>query len=80
MGNKQKILLVEDEQSLREALKLNLELDGYDVDVAENGSKAVNMFNAAFYKFSMGTTTKSWIGFEWWRCQRDCPYWSIKSH
>lgn len=49
MGNKQKILLVEDEQSLREALKLNLELDGFDVDVAENGSKAIHMFNAAFY-------------------------------
>jgi two-component system, OmpR family, alkaline phosphatase synthesis response regulator PhoP len=49
MITKQKILLVEDEQSLRDALKLNLELEGYEIDVAENGTKAVHMFNAAFY-------------------------------
>ncbi len=47
--NKQKILLVEDEQSLREALKLNLELDGYDVEIAETGTQAIQKFNAAFY-------------------------------
>jgi two-component system alkaline phosphatase synthesis response regulator PhoP len=37
----QRILLVEDEENLREAIKLNLELEGYDVEVAENGKKAL---------------------------------------
>ncbi len=47
--SKQNILLVEDEQSLREALKLNLELEGYQVSVADTGTKAVQMFNGAHF-------------------------------
>lgn len=31
------VLVVEDEESLREALKLNLELEGYEVTTADNG-------------------------------------------
>src|SRR6187431_2783216 len=35
------ILLVEDEENLHEALKLNLELEGYEVTSAFDGSKAL---------------------------------------
>lgn len=36
-----RILLVEDEESLMEAIKLNLELEGYDVETADTGKKAI---------------------------------------
>ena len=36
-----RILLVEDEENLREAIKLNLELEGYEIEVAETGTKAL---------------------------------------
>jgi two-component system alkaline phosphatase synthesis response regulator PhoP len=36
-----RILLVEDEENLREAIKLNLELEGYEVEVADTGRKAL---------------------------------------
>ena len=39
--NKRKILLVEDEAVLREALREWLTDDGYDVEVAESGEEAV---------------------------------------
>ncbi len=38
------ILLVEDEDSLRETLKLNLELEGYEVTAVENGKAAIRAF------------------------------------
>src|ERR1700710_2941895 len=38
---KPSILLVEDEENLHEALKLNLELEGYEVTSAYDGSKAL---------------------------------------
>lgn len=42
----QRILLVEDEENLREAIKLNLELEGYEVEVAETGGIAIKKFAA----------------------------------
>ena len=39
-----RILLVEDEKSLREAIKLNLELEGYEVVALDNGKKAIYEF------------------------------------
>lgn len=36
-----RILLVEDEESLMEAIKLNLELEGYEVETADSGKKAI---------------------------------------
>ncbi len=42
----QKILLVEDEDSLVEVVKLNLELEGYKVVVCGTGKEAVNRFKA----------------------------------
>jgi two-component system, OmpR family, alkaline phosphatase synthesis response regulator PhoP len=42
MGTKKfSILLVEDEENLQEALKLNLELEGYDVTISGDGSHAL---------------------------------------
>jgi len=39
-----RILLVEDEAALRETLKLNLELEGYEVICASRGSEVINIF------------------------------------
>lgn len=43
MNNSSRILLVEDEVALREMIKLNLESEGYDVDTADSGPKAIEM-------------------------------------
>lgn len=39
-----RILLVEDEENIRAGIKLNLELEGYEVIEAEDGKKAINRF------------------------------------
>jgi two-component system, OmpR family, alkaline phosphatase synthesis response regulator PhoP len=39
-----RILLVEDEEHLQEAIKLNLELEGYKVVAVSNGIEAVKVF------------------------------------
>lgn len=39
-----RILLVEDEQSLADTIKLNLELEGYKVQLAGDGKKALKVF------------------------------------
>ncbi|MFM6954800.1 MAG: response regulator transcription factor [Sphingobacteriaceae bacterium] len=44
MGTKQRILLVEDELHLLDAIKLNLELEGYKVSTATDGKKALKTF------------------------------------
>lgn len=41
---KHRILLVEDEEHLLEAIKLNLELEGYQVSAASNGKQALEKF------------------------------------
>lgn len=38
-----RILLVEDEESIRDAVRLNLELEGYEVVTASNGRKALDI-------------------------------------
>ncbi|MBL7753243.1 MAG: response regulator, partial [Chitinophagaceae bacterium] len=43
------VLLVEDESSLREALKLNLELEGYEVRAVDNGKKALQAFKEEYF-------------------------------
>ena len=40
MSKKKSILLVEDEENLQEALKLNLELENYEVTSAYTGPEA----------------------------------------
>jgi two-component system alkaline phosphatase synthesis response regulator PhoP len=46
---KASILLVEDEENLHEALKLNLELEGYEVTSAFDGVAAINAVQAEFF-------------------------------
>jgi two-component system, OmpR family, alkaline phosphatase synthesis response regulator PhoP len=46
---KTSILLVEDEENLHEALKLNLELEGYDVTSAFDGATALNTVNGEYF-------------------------------
>lgn len=43
------ILIVEDEKSIRDLLKINLELEGYLVDLAVDGEEAINRYNTAKY-------------------------------
>ena len=47
-GNRRKrLLLVEDEESLRVALRMNFELEGYDVTTAVRGSEALERMHGA---------------------------------
>jgi two-component system alkaline phosphatase synthesis response regulator PhoP len=43
------ILLVEDEENLHEALKLNLELEGYEVESAFTGNEALRKISNAYF-------------------------------
>jgi two-component system, OmpR family, alkaline phosphatase synthesis response regulator PhoP len=51
MANNKKysILLVEDEENLHEALKLNLEMENYEVSSAFNGTEALNMIKQEYF-------------------------------
>ena len=42
-----RILIVEDEDHIRENLKLNLELEAYEVVAVADGAKAIKAFNAS---------------------------------
>ncbi len=46
---KRSILLVEDEENLHEALKLNLELEGYDVTSAFDGAAAIKAIQGEYF-------------------------------
>jgi two-component system alkaline phosphatase synthesis response regulator PhoP len=46
---KRSILLVEDEENLHEALKLNLELEGYEVTSAYDGASALKIVQAEYF-------------------------------
>lgn len=48
-NNKPNILLVEDEQNLHEALKLNLEMEGYEVSSAFDGNEALQKIASAYF-------------------------------
>jgi two-component system alkaline phosphatase synthesis response regulator PhoP len=45
----QRILLVEDEENIRETLRLNLELEGFEVVEAGNGKKALQLFRGQHF-------------------------------
>lgn len=44
-----RILLVEDEDAIRDLLKLNLELEGYEIDAVANGRDAIKKLNGAHF-------------------------------
>jgi two-component system alkaline phosphatase synthesis response regulator PhoP len=46
---KHSVLLVEDEENLHEALKLNLELEGYEVSSAHNGAAALKAVESEYF-------------------------------
>lgn len=46
---KASLLVVEDEESLREALKLNLELEGYEVSAVDNGPAAIKTVKNEYF-------------------------------
>ncbi|RPE13533.1 DNA-binding response regulator [Chitinophaga lutea] len=48
-ATKASILLVEDEENLQEALKLNLELEGYEVTAADNGTSALKAVKNEYF-------------------------------
>jgi len=49
MSNKPSILLVEDEENLHEALKLNLELEQYEITSAYTGSEALQKIQSEYF-------------------------------
>src|SRR3982751_4438806 len=49
MSNKLSILLVEDEENLHEALRLNLELEGYEITSAFDGSQALQKIEQEYF-------------------------------
>src|SRR5580765_4380075 len=49
MNTKISILLVEDEENLHEALKLNLELEGYEITSAFTGSEALQKIQSEYF-------------------------------
>jgi len=49
MSNKPSILLVEDEENLHEALKLNLELEGYEITSAFTGTEALQKVQSEYF-------------------------------
>lgn len=48
-GKRFSILLVEDEENLHEALKLNLELEGYEVTGAYDGADALKLVQQEYF-------------------------------
>jgi two-component system alkaline phosphatase synthesis response regulator PhoP len=47
--HKASLLIAEDEESLREALKLNLELEGYEVTTVDNGPDVMKMVKNEYF-------------------------------
>jgi len=48
-----RILIVDDDESIRKSLSAVLEEEGYFVDTAENGSEAVEKSKASFYNLAL---------------------------
>jgi two-component system alkaline phosphatase synthesis response regulator PhoP len=44
-----RILLVEDEEQIRKLMKMNLELEGYEVVTADNGRSAINIIDNQYF-------------------------------
>ncbi|KAA5534449.1 response regulator transcription factor [Taibaiella lutea] len=47
--SKASLLVVEDEESIREAIKLNLELEGYEVTTVDNGAAVLKAVKAEYF-------------------------------
>jgi DNA-binding NtrC family response regulator len=53
MSQKKSILLVDDDQLILTSTRMILELEGYSVDLAENGREAVDKSNTRFYNLAI---------------------------
>jgi len=53
MGEQPRILVVDDDESIRKVLKTILEENGYTVDTAEDGKEAILKTNAKFYNLAL---------------------------
>jgi len=53
MGSPARILVVDDDESVRKVLKTILEEEGYAVDTAENGKEAIEKSNTKFYNLAL---------------------------
>jgi DNA-binding response OmpR family regulator len=65
MSDKSKILIVDDEPLIRDALAFKLTKDGYDVDTAEDGEKAIQKIESEEYDIIISDIMMPFIsGFE----------------
>jgi len=65
MSEKAKILIVDDEPLIRDALAFKLTKDGYDVDTAEDGEKAIQKIESEEYQIIISDIMMPFIsGFE----------------
>ncbi|MGB9714680.1 MAG: response regulator [Candidatus Bathyarchaeales archaeon] len=53
MGESARILVVDDDENIREVLKTILEEEGYSVDMAKNGKEAIRKTNEKFYNLAL---------------------------
>lgn len=53
MGERARIIVVDDDKGIRKVLKTILEEEGYVVDTAENGKEAIKKSNAKFYNLAL---------------------------
>lgn len=53
MSKGSKILLIDDDKTILETLKLALEEEGYTVDTAQNGKEAIAKSNSNFYNLAI---------------------------
>lgn len=53
MGERSRILVIDDDQSIRTVLKTILEEHKYTVDLAENGKKGIEMSHTSFYNLAL---------------------------
>jgi len=53
MSTHARILVVDDDESIRKSLETILEGEGYVVDTAKNGKEAINKSNTGFYNLAL---------------------------
>jgi len=53
MGERARILVIDDDESIRKTIAAILEDEGYAVDTAENGKEAIEKSNTKFYNLAL---------------------------